>query len=116
MKPKTSSAWDMRRMSENKRLLNHDAMFGTTEWMHFSDDGESFTVETIQDAEPILEFAKMASKNRDGTRFKDGLDHVAFMPMTVVQRYMAEKWDQKKLRQWLNDPDNTHLRTKKGMI
>src|SRR5690606_514122 len=38
-----------------KRVLHHDPIIGITEIFHGSEDGDSFTIETIQDVEPLLE-------------------------------------------------------------
>lgn len=101
-----------------KRLLNHDALMGVTEYFHASDDGDSFTIETVQDVEPLLDMNK-ADMNEVGNfdKWGDG-KLVARIPMVIYDQWMREGItdDQAKLKAKLNDPDNRFMRTWPGHL
>jgi len=84
---------------------------------HWNNDG-TFTVNTTQDVEPILELNKKAANHYGkSTRHRDVL-HVASIPVTVqyewAKRYGIlnvcdeEYWP--KIRALLNDPDWRYLK------
>jgi hypothetical protein len=107
----------MRPVSD-KRIFDHDPVFGITEYWHPSEDGDAFTLEVVQDAEPVVEFNKKAQAEWQGKRWGDGLQHVAQIPMNIYWDLKNKGIlnDQVALRRWLNDPDNRFFRTKTGVI
>ena len=44
--------------------------------------------------------------------------HIAEIPLVIYQKGLREGWinDKKKLKQWLNNPDNRMFRTWKGRV
>jgi hypothetical protein len=82
---------------------------------------ERLVIQRVQDVEPILEANKRAF-DVDDKRFKsEAMNHVARIPMVVIEKVKAETGvdllnDEKALRAFLNDPDNRFLRTKPGKI
>jgi hypothetical protein len=70
------------------------------------------TIETRQDAEPIIEWVK---KNRDLGR-DEIFTHIAEVPIAVMNQAMAEGWfhDQAAWKKWANNPDNRDFRVWEG--
>ena len=77
------------------------------------------TVNTVQDAQPIVDEAKQAS-NAYGSPLTPGKQHhgmrVANIPFNVFEMWMKEtngaiQKDPKLLKKYLNDPDNKYFRT-----
>lgn len=104
-------------MSE-RRLLNYDPVFGTREYFVPSDDGDSFTIETVQDTAPIFDQNKRDMSNVSSSdRWGDG-KLVARIPMEVYSDWKAKGYmaDQKKLKSLLDDPDNAFMRTWPGRL
>ncbi len=101
-----------------KRVLHHDPIIGITEIFHGSEDGDSFTIETIQDVEPLLEKNKQDFNEVSGTdRWGDG-KLVARIPMVIYDQWIREGIvdDQAKLKAKLNDPDNRFMRIWPGHL
>lgn len=74
-----------------------------------------FTIETIEDVEPVIESAAiLADEHSD----KGDLKHVARVPVHIVEKAMREGWynDQAAWRKWCNDPDNRDFRVWKGRV
>lgn len=104
-------------MSE-KWLFGRNATFGTTEYFHTSEDGNSFTIETVQDVEPILDRNKADLNMVSGTdRWGDG-KLVASVPAVIWTDWMRKGWtsDEKKLKSLLDDPDNKFMRRWPGRL
>lgn len=82
-------------------------------------DDEGFTIETIQDAEPILEDAKRAYNDYGDklTPGKRGEWHrVMSVPFSLWERWMQEtggaiEKDPALMRKYLNDPDFKYFKT-----
>lgn len=102
----------------DKRFLHRDDVLGITEFMHFDETGDVIHVETIQDVEPILERNKIDAGYIGNDRWKDGLQHVARIPMVVYNEWKQKGWidDQAKLKALLNNLDNSFMRTKPGRL
>lgn len=87
-------------------------------FVHEEPDG-TVTVNTIQDAQPIVDEAKQAS-NAYGSPLTPGKQYhgmrVATIPFNVFEMWMKEtngaiQKDPKLLKKYLNDPDNKYFRT-----
>lgn len=81
--------------------------------IHHEEDGR-FWIESRQDAEPIINAAKMLmdkKPNKDFTR-------VALIPLSVLNQSFTDGWfdDPDQWRKWANDPANGCYRTTKGTI
>jgi hypothetical protein len=101
-----------------KRVLHHDPLVGITEIFHGSEDGESFTIETVQDVEPLLDLNKADLNNvTNSDRFGDG-KIVARIPMVIYDQWLREgiAHDETALKAKLNDPDNRFMRIWPGHL
>lgn len=104
------------------RLFDHDPLFGHTEYFHFDPDTGGFTIETVQDVEPLLEVNK-ALANDAPLRWGEWT-HVASLPSVIVieltkQGIMAGPGhiaDPPRFKKWLNDRNNRLFRTRHGHV
>jgi hypothetical protein len=100
-------------------LFDSDPVFGTLTNFHYDSlDEDAFTIETVQDVEPVLELNK-AQYNSVNERTQMGdVAHVARIPLVIwqdlVKRGIAN--DEARLKAWLNDPDNRFMRTRPGRV
>lgn len=78
---------------ERRKTIYHQTVDGVT------------TIEDRQDCEPIVEWVK---RRRDAGQTDDVFTHIAEIPLTVLNKAMAEGWlhDEKAWKRWVNDPDN----------
>lgn len=89
---------------------------------HDTTDGK--VIEVVQDVSDIIEKNKI-EYNNNSTKWGDELfdNKIASIPMTVVDKLNQQGimrgfhvLDQKKFKEWLNDPDNRFFRTKQGRV
>lgn len=107
---------------EAPRLLDHDEFTGITEYYHFDPDTHGFVIESVQDVEGLIEMNKAVVNDNVG--WKGELHHVARTPnvilMDLAQRGImtvgGQILDEKRYRQWLNDPANSAFRVKRGRV
>lgn len=100
-----------------KWVIDHGP-FGTTDYFIPSDDGDSFTIVTEQDAGPLIDANKdLLNMVPNGARWGDG-KMVARIPQVIAQDWHQKGYfkDEKKLKQLLNDPDNRWFRIFPGHI
>jgi hypothetical protein len=95
------------------RFFEHDDFLGTTKWFHYDDikDDGSFTIETVQDVEPIIESNKYEANNAERKPGREWTRVAAIPPMIwmqLVQSGIAN--DEAALRKWLDDRDNRLFR------
>lgn len=89
--------------------------------IHLDSNGNNFTVETIQDVEPILEHNKML---RGLEQKSDWGRHVAEIPNVIMTRWLNEEWERGNVTirlfgpemdalvdRKLKDPEWAYLRT-----
>jgi len=106
---------------DDKRLFDHDAASGTTEYFYGHGDG-SFTIETVQDVTELVERNKYLS-NTVGGKWGE-LSMVASYPLTIlmdlVKQNILDKGfkviNEKGYKRWLNDSDNAVWRTRPGKV
>lgn len=102
-----------------KRVFNHDPLFGLTEYFIPDETGDGFTIETVQhNIGEILDANKADYNMATGTdRWGDG-KLVARIPMEIYADWKANGWidDEKKLKALLNDPDNRFMRIWPGTL
>lgn len=102
-----------------KRLLDHDPLRGVTEIFHFDAASDTFSIEAVQDVEPIIEANKASFNSFSSGRDRWGdQQRVAHIPHVVLEQLMREGklWDQDYMKRWLNDPDNAVFRTRPGVV
>lgn len=105
----------------SKRLFDHDPLTGERQYFHWNEADESFTIETEQDCEGLVEQNRRefnAAPGRGNGRFKGDMHRVASLPLNVYMelRQQGILDDQKALRKWLNDPNNRYYRTRPGRV
>jgi len=71
-------------------------------------------IETRQDAEPILDAAKLLADAAPGKDFR----HAAFIPDVVLEQAFREGWfhDAAAWKRWANYPANARFRTWAGRL
>lgn len=104
-----------------KRFFDHDAELGMTEFFHYDQATSSFSIETVQDVEPILEANKRAANDTDGYTPSRDMRKIASIPLNIVELWKAKygidifnKNHEGGVRRLLNDPDWRYLRTAPG--
>jgi len=99
------------------RIFDRDPISGTTEFFHYDPKTDDFTIETRQECDDLVEANKLAFNGHEGG-WKGDMHRVASIPMNVYLelRQKGILDDQKKLRAWLNDPDNRYFRTRPGRV
>jgi hypothetical protein len=100
------------------KLFDRDASLGMTQYFHYDDDKDEFTIETRQDVSSLVELNKAKFNQTDEKARWGELSQVASIPLNIY--YDLKKRgildDKKKLRAWLNDPDNRAFRTRPGQV
>ena len=98
-----------------KKLLDHDELTGLTQVFHGSADGETFTIETLQDITPLIDQNK-ASQNERLNKSSE-MWHAASIPsvvqvewMTIVGVDLHNKNHWPGVKRLLNSSDYAHLR------
>jgi hypothetical protein len=98
-----------------KKILDHDSETGITEVFHGSADGETYTIETIQDISPLLD-ANKAQQN-EGFNKRSDMWHAASIPAVVQLEWltkfgvdMHDKNHWPAVKRLLNSSDYAHLR------
>ena len=100
-----------------------DARPGVVEWFHKDESEGTFTIQTVQDVNPVLENNKALQTLNDGYSPSRELKRVASIPTTLARKWCKEagisfrrfmrrpheyaKWLERKLK----DPDNRFLLT-----
>lgn len=106
-----------------KFLFDRTPELGTTEWFIPSEDEKTFTIQTVQDAAPIVEANALHrsafTSGRD--RWGEGINgdtKVASLPLNVWMDLKRKGVvdDPRALKRWLNDPDNAAFRTRPGRV
>lgn len=102
----------------NTKLFDRDAALGMTQYFHYDDDKDEFTIETRQDVNPLVELNKQKFNAIDERARWGELSQVASIPLNVYYDLKAKGIidDKKKFRAWLNDPDNRAFRTRPGQV
>lgn len=115
-------------MAIDTRLFDRNELFGITRVSHYDEDNDTFTIETFQDCDVVIE-ANKRQYNATDERAKhgDGLAHYATIPLAVLEDlqqkgiYAPGKTNiyhdgGKRFRKWLNDSDNRFFRTRPGRV
>jgi hypothetical protein len=105
-----------------KRLFDHDPLTGITEWFEYDHSDDTFTIQSSQDVDALVE----ANKDRFN-HFSSGADSwgdgiggrtwVASIPLNIFFELKKRFGnDQEAWKRWLNDPDNRAFRTRPGTV
>lgn len=115
-------------MAIDKRLFDRNEVFGITRHSYYDSDNDTFTIETVQDVEAVLEDNKRRYNSVDErARWNDGLHKVATIPLAVLEGLIQKgvyapgktnvyKDNGVRFRRFLNDRDNRFFRTRPGRI
>lgn len=103
-------------MSFEPRVLARDRRTGKLVLFHELPDGR-FAIESTMDVEPIFE-ANKVRQSAARSDWKGDSHHVAGIDMRVWQQLRQEgrMQEQKDFSKWLNDPDNSKWRSKRGRV
>lgn len=91
---------------------------------YYADGEGGLIIETTQDVTPIIEANKAQYNATDERkRWGDGWEKVGSIPLTMIQKLnelgICKGFaivDQKKMKAFLNDPENRYLRTRPGRV
>jgi len=91
---------------------------------YYADGEGGLIIETAQDVTPIIEANKAQYNATDERkRWGDGWEKVGSIPLTMIQKLnelgICKGFaivDQKKMKAFLNDPENRYLRTRPGRV
>jgi len=100
------------------RLLEHDRATGVRRYFHWDATTQSFTIETVRDAQDIFEQNLLETNNVNTSSWKGEMHKVASLPLHIWLE-LKEKGilnDRRRMAKWLNDPDNKMYRTRSGRI
>lgn len=99
------------------RLLDYDSVHKVRRMFHPSADGDSFIEEGTQDITKLISGNKILQTAYRPKKFGDGR-RMASIPIVIWEDLMRRgiTTDAKKLKAWLNDPDNRAFRTMLGRI
>lgn len=111
----------------DKRLFSRNDVFGITRYSYYDADRDELHIETVQDVEPILEANKAQFNGTDERApWADGMQKVATVPLNVLEDLMqrgilvpgrnGDGEGNKRLKAWLNDPENRFFRTRPGRV
>lgn len=102
-------------MSE-KKVLDYDPITGLKEIWHGSDDGNTFSIETVQDVQPLIDLHKQTQNHFELNR-KSEAWHVASIPPSIQLKWRVEygvdifnKDHKEKVKRLLNDPEWKYLK------
>jgi hypothetical protein len=106
----------------DRRFFDHDEFSGLTEWFIGTDEG--FIIETTQDVEPLIEANKRLWNNTEKHTKYGEWTRIASTPFVILMelnkkgilRMDGSILDDKKYRDWLNDHENRHFRTRAGRV
>lgn len=101
----------------SERLLDENNMVGIKRYFSYDETADSYTIRTQQDVTDLVE-ANKAAANVASSDWKGDMHKVASIPLNVYydlkRRGILD--DPKRLKAWLNDPDNRFFRTKRGRV
>lgn len=101
----------------SERVLDKDPVSGITRYFSYDHTNDKYTIRTEQKVEDLVESNK-AQFNDAQSGFKGDMHRVASIPLNVYYELKRKGIvdDPKKLKAWLNDPDNRYFRTKPGRV
>ena len=103
-----------------KKILDYDPAAGITQYFHYDEVSGDWSVESVQDTKPIIEYNKILQNDGGYTAhgIKNEMWHYARIPTVVQEKWLREKgvdlmnkdhWG--KVKQLLNDPEYRYLKT-----
>lgn len=103
--------------NEEVRLFDEIPEQGVKRYFVYDHSNDTFKIVTEQDTTGLIQRSQENFKQFDErSRWGGDVHHVAHMPMTVLEQCIREQWDQERIRQWANDPDNRKFRSRPGRV
>ena len=103
-----------------KRVLDYDPATGITQWFHYDEITGDIGLETKQDVTAVIEGTKGAFNPVDERApWKGAVHKVASIPLVIyneLAKISNNFKDQRVIRKWLNDRDNSVFRTRPGRV
>lgn len=107
-------------LRHDRKVMDYDPLTRTLNRMHFCEHDDTFVIETVQDASPTLDLNKASMAQTDERApWRDGIgEKVASIPTGVWEDLMRSglAYDDKALRRWLDDRDQSVFRTRPGRL
>ncbi len=99
----------------SKEIIEKDIVTTTA---HYDDVNDRLTIERSQDIGAIIKNNKALYNETTGYTPSKDFKRVASIPAVIVEDLIKKKiWnDKKKMKQWLNDPENRFFRTSPGCV
>lgn len=107
------------------RPFDYDPATGIREVFHHDLDTDEVVIETIQGEarrgkgaiDLITDVTKENFANTDErARWRDGMNHVASIPLVFLQQHPELMHDDEALKKWLNSSENRIFRSRPGRI
>lgn len=101
------------------RLFDTNEETQTQRLFHYDDVTEESTIETIADVTDIVEANKALFNNVDERApYSNEFHRVASIPMSLYFQLKEQGivGDPKRMKAWLNDPENRFFRTRPGKV
>ena len=77
-------------MAQFKKLLDHDPTTGITEIFHGSADGESYTIETVQNFDEVETMLRRVKSEKTLNR-KSEMWHAGIIPNILITKWLVEE-------------------------
>lgn len=101
----------------SRRFFDYDPLTGEVEWFHYDDATDQMTVQTEQTVDPLVDQNKRL-QNDTPSNWKGDMHRVASIPLNLFWELKKQGVvdDPKRLKAWLNDPNNRYFRTRTGKV
>lgn len=109
----------------DKFLFDRDPLTGITEWFVPDESAGTFTIQTEQNVEPLIEANKAAFNEFNGIHSPYGETvgadtRVASIPLNIyydlLKKHGPMRLNPGPWKRFLNDPDNAAFRTRPGVV
>ena len=101
------------------KVFDINPITGVKKMWHYDADKDEAIIETIVDASSVVEDNKAEFNHFDErASWKGDLHKVATIPMSLYYELKKQGItdDPKRMKAWLNDPDNRFFRTRPGTV
>src|SRR5690242_13888418 len=99
-----------------RRLVSVDSFTGTAQYVDYDENDDVFRYHQEHEAQPLVDHNRQLF-NDAADRWGD-MQRVASLPMVLWLKLKQDGIldDSRKIRAWLNDPDNAAFRTRPGRM
>lgn len=100
------------------RLFDTDPLTGSTTLYHYDPADKSFSFETVEDVEPLIDHNRRQHNDATDAHWKGDMHKVASLPLSIWFKLKKEGIldDKKAFRRWLNDSANSAFRVRSGRV